>query len=305
MPRLAIDSEYLATRLSQLLDIPSPTGYTDTIVRECCDELRRLGVKFEVTRRGGIRAFIPGKTDKPARAIVSHLDTLGAQVKLVKDNGRLELVSIGNWSARFAEGARVTIFSEKGAFRGTILPLKGVRTHLQRRSRHRAGRLASRRIAHRRDDTVGGGSPSPRHRCRRHRRNRPLARVSRQRLHRFPPSRQQGRRRRDVRGDGRDPQPEGRDDGRYLLRLHHRRGSRQRRRLDPDAGSRLDDHHRQWHDRAWPELRRVRRHHLHGRRDRTLRLSPDQEAVGALPRETTSASRRTSSATTGPTPRPP
>ncbi|SDB53326.1 osmoprotectant NAGGN system M42 family peptidase [Bauldia litoralis] len=124
MPRLAIDSEYLATRLSQLLDIPSPTGYTDTIVRECCDELRRLGVKFEVTRRGGIRAFIPGKTDKPARAIVSHLDTLGAQVKLVKDNGRLELVSIGNWSARFAEGARVTIFSEKGAFRGTILPLK-------------------------------------------------------------------------------------------------------------------------------------------------------------------------------------
>jgi putative aminopeptidase FrvX len=66
MPRLAIDSEYLATRLSQLLDIPSPTGYTDTIVRECCEELRRLGVKFEVTRRGGIRAFMPGKADRPA-----------------------------------------------------------------------------------------------------------------------------------------------------------------------------------------------------------------------------------------------
>jgi peptidase M42 family hydrolase len=124
MPRLAIDSDYLATRLSQLLDIPSPTGYTDTIVRECCDELRRLGVKFEVTRRGGIRAFMPGKSDKPARAIVSHLDTLGAQVKLLKDNGRLELVPIGNWSARFAEGARCTIFSENGTYRGTILPLK-------------------------------------------------------------------------------------------------------------------------------------------------------------------------------------
>jgi len=124
MPRLAIDSDYLANRLSQLLDIPSPTGYTDTIVRECCEELRRLGVTFEVTRRGGIRAFLPGKTSKPARAIVSHLDTLGAQVKLVKDNGRLELVPIGIWSARFAEGARATIFSEKGAFRGSILPLK-------------------------------------------------------------------------------------------------------------------------------------------------------------------------------------
>ena len=124
MPRLAIDSEYMANRLSQLLDVPSPTGYTDTIVRECCGELRRLGVEFEVTRRGGIRALMPGKTDKPARAVVSHLDTLGAQVKLIKDNGRLELVPIGCWSARFAEGARVTIFSEKGTFRGTILPNK-------------------------------------------------------------------------------------------------------------------------------------------------------------------------------------
>ena len=124
MPRLAIDSDYLSARLARLLEIPSPTGYTDTIVRECCDELRRLGISFEVTRRGGIRAFLPGKTDKPARAIVSHLDTLGAQVKRVKENGRLELVPIGTWSARFAEGARVTVFSERGAFRGSILPLK-------------------------------------------------------------------------------------------------------------------------------------------------------------------------------------
>lgn len=124
MPRLAIDSEYLANRLSHLLDIPSPSGYTDTIVRECCEELRRLGVDFEVTRRGGIRAFVPGRSDKPARAIVSHLDTLGAQVKYIKENGRLELVPIGCWSARFAEGARVTIFSENGAFRGTVLPIK-------------------------------------------------------------------------------------------------------------------------------------------------------------------------------------
>ena len=31
---------------------------------------------------------------------------------------------IGHWSSRFAEGARVTLFSEKGSYRGTILPLK-------------------------------------------------------------------------------------------------------------------------------------------------------------------------------------
>jgi peptidase M42 family hydrolase len=122
--RLQIDVEYLAEQLHRLLAIPSPSGYTDNIVRYCTEELQRLGLKPELTRRGAIRAIRPGAHQAAARAIVSHLDTLGAQVKRVKENGRLELVAIGHWSARFAEGARVTLFSEKGSYRGTILPLK-------------------------------------------------------------------------------------------------------------------------------------------------------------------------------------
>jgi peptidase M42 family hydrolase len=56
--------------------------------------------------------------------MVAHLDTLGAMVKRIKENGRLELVPIGTWSARFAEGARCTIFTDQKSYRGTILPLK-------------------------------------------------------------------------------------------------------------------------------------------------------------------------------------
>ena len=119
-----IDLDYLAATLKALLDIPSPTGYTDQIARHVSEQLDELGVHYELTRRGAVRARIPGNQDKPARAIVSHLDTLGAQVKLLKDNGRLEVVPIGHWSARFAEGARVTLFAEVGAYSGTILPLK-------------------------------------------------------------------------------------------------------------------------------------------------------------------------------------
>ncbi|HEX2256857.1 MAG TPA: osmoprotectant NAGGN system M42 family peptidase, partial [Afifellaceae bacterium] len=124
MARLQIDIDYLAAKLAEMLAIPSPTGYTDNVVRACSRELKRLGLEVELTRRGAIRAVYSGAERRPARAIVSHLDTLGAQVKAVKDNGRLELVPIGKWSARFAEGARCTIFSEKGAYRGTIVPLK-------------------------------------------------------------------------------------------------------------------------------------------------------------------------------------
>ncbi len=124
MTLLNIDIAYLTEKLQELLKIPSPTGYTDEIVRHVSKELEALGVFCEITRRGGVRARIDGKSRKPARAFVSHLDTLGALVKSLKDNGRLELVPIGHWSARFAEGARTTIFSENGAYSGTILPLK-------------------------------------------------------------------------------------------------------------------------------------------------------------------------------------
>lgn len=124
MSRLNIDVTYLADVLKRLLETPSPSGYTDTVVRLACDELGKLGVEYELTRRGAIRARLPGAEQKGARAMIAHLDTLGAQVKNLKDNGRLEVVPIGHWSARFAEGSRLTIFTDHGHLRGTCLPLK-------------------------------------------------------------------------------------------------------------------------------------------------------------------------------------
>ncbi|MFP4357702.1 MAG: osmoprotectant NAGGN system M42 family peptidase [Puniceicoccaceae bacterium] len=119
-----IDSDYLREMLLRILRIHSPTGYTDPIVREVCSELDDLGVSFELTRRGAIRSTLPGARGSPDRAIIAHLDTLGAMVAELKDNGRLRMVPVGTWSARFAEGARVSIFTDDTIIRGTILPLK-------------------------------------------------------------------------------------------------------------------------------------------------------------------------------------
>lgn len=122
---MPVDTDYLQDLLGRLLATPSPSGMTDAIVRVVCDELENLGAKYELTRRGAIRVTLRGRRHAPARAIVSHLDTLGAMVKGIRPNGRLEVVPIGFWSSRFAEGARVTVFSDNGVtHRGTILPLK-------------------------------------------------------------------------------------------------------------------------------------------------------------------------------------
>lgn len=120
----SIRRDYLLDTLRRLLETPSPSGMTDAVVHLVCGLLAELGIEPQLTRRGAIRARLRGRSGRPTRAIAAHLDTLGAMVKGLKPNGRLEVVPIGHWSSRFAEGARVTVYSDHANFRGTLLPLK-------------------------------------------------------------------------------------------------------------------------------------------------------------------------------------
>ncbi|WP_151636177.1 osmoprotectant NAGGN system M42 family peptidase [Noviherbaspirillum aerium] len=128
MQKLPIDAAFLKTTLLELLHIPSPAGLTDEIVHYTGAKLDAIGVAYELTRRGTIRAVLrrnmpERRRSSPACAIVSHLDTLGAMVREIKPNGRLLLSPIGTWSSRWAEGGRVTLFTEHGRHRGSVLPL--------------------------------------------------------------------------------------------------------------------------------------------------------------------------------------
>ncbi|HEY0846257.1 MAG TPA: osmoprotectant NAGGN system M42 family peptidase [Noviherbaspirillum sp.] len=128
MEKLRIDADYLKATLLELLSIPSPVGLTDEIVHYTGNRLAAIGVPYELTRRGTIRAILrrnmpERRRSNPACAIVSHLDTLGAMVREIKPNGRLALAPVGTWSSRWAEGGRVTLFTETGRYRATVLPL--------------------------------------------------------------------------------------------------------------------------------------------------------------------------------------
>ena len=124
MKPLSIDEAFMKQTLLELLHIHSPSGYTDQAVHYVGQVLHKLGINYNVTRRGAIRATLPGRQDTCDRAILAHLDTLGAMVRKLKKNGRLAIAPVGTWPSRFAEGARVTVFSEKGSIRGTVMPLK-------------------------------------------------------------------------------------------------------------------------------------------------------------------------------------
>ena len=123
-----IDMAYVQDVLVRMMRTPSPTGRTDQIMQLIGEQLTELGLHFDLTRRGVIVAEYPGESGPagPDRTIVVHGDTIGCMVRQLKENGRLAIVPVGTHSARFAEGARVTIFVddlEQGFYTGTVLPL--------------------------------------------------------------------------------------------------------------------------------------------------------------------------------------
>lgn len=125
MTPVAIDMAYLKKTLIELLNIASPSGYSDQIVHYVGNALKEIGIDSSVTRRGAMRACLQSGSSKMDRAISVHLDTLGAMTRMIKPNGRLAVAPVGHWSSRFAEGSRVTIFKHNGSIaRGTVLPLK-------------------------------------------------------------------------------------------------------------------------------------------------------------------------------------
>lgn len=123
---LPFDETWALDLLLELLRTPSPSGRTDAVMQLVGDVLTDLGLEFSLTRRGSLLAEIPGRSAGIDRALVVHADTIGCMVRALKGNGRLEVVQVGTFSARFAEGARVRILGDDHSrtFTGTIMPLK-------------------------------------------------------------------------------------------------------------------------------------------------------------------------------------
>ncbi|WP_459643867.1 osmoprotectant NAGGN system M42 family peptidase [Kineococcus sp. NUM-3379] len=121
-----VDLEYLQTVLLELLRTPSPSGRTDAIMQYVGERITEMGLPFDLTRRGMLRATLQGGSGVVRRALMVHADTIGCMVKRLQDNGRLEVVPVGSHSARFSEGAHVTIFTDhhERVYTGTVLPLK-------------------------------------------------------------------------------------------------------------------------------------------------------------------------------------
>lgn len=125
LPSVNVDG--MVKFLTELLNIPSPTGDTDRAIGWVDDQFQLRFAKQDVTTqrtpKGLLVARWPGKKSDAPRALTAHVDTLGAMVRQIKRNGRLRMTQLGGWSWTSVEGEGVTIFASNGqTYRGTILP---------------------------------------------------------------------------------------------------------------------------------------------------------------------------------------
>lgn len=132
MPRFEIDRDYLTRVLVDLLNTPSPTGYTDWGISFVQNELDSLGIPSTITRKGALVATLEGISSNEPRAMTAHIDTLGAMVKAIKSNGRLKLTALNGlvWPTVESEGVWVQTRSGR-QIRGSVVLANGA-AHVNR-----------------------------------------------------------------------------------------------------------------------------------------------------------------------------
>ncbi|RXT13617.1 M42 family metallopeptidase [Ammoniphilus sp. CFH 90114] len=114
--------DYIVEQLVTILNIPSPSGNTEQVIRYIEQELTQLGVPHVRNHKGGVIATLEGKKDRPARMLTAHVDTLGAMVKEIHANGTLRLTSIGGFRWHSVKGEYCWIETAEGkVYTGTIL----------------------------------------------------------------------------------------------------------------------------------------------------------------------------------------
>ncbi len=118
-----IKTDEMISFLCELLNTPSPTGFTEKAIDLCEQTLADIPkISIQRTNKGALVATIPGETTGPWRALTAHVDTLGAMVKAIKSNGRLMLSKLGGFAWNTVEGEGMTVFTRSGeSVRGSLL----------------------------------------------------------------------------------------------------------------------------------------------------------------------------------------
>ena len=112
--------DFIAEQLKTLTAIPIPSGYTKNATDYLMKLLQDMGYEPKLSRKGNVFVTIGGEGEP--LVLAAHVDTLGAMVRSIKDNGRLRPTTLGGHVWSTADGENCTIHTRDGkVYTGVVL----------------------------------------------------------------------------------------------------------------------------------------------------------------------------------------
>ncbi|MEG0910150.1 MAG: M42 family metallopeptidase [Ruthenibacterium sp.] len=108
-------------QLETLLQINSPSGFTSEAAAYCMQQFESFGYQPVLTQKGGVLVNLGGTETDNGLVLGAHIDTLGAMVNEIKENGALRISPIGGLQANNIETETVTVHTRSGKiYDGTV-----------------------------------------------------------------------------------------------------------------------------------------------------------------------------------------
>ncbi|MEG1687251.1 MAG: M42 family metallopeptidase [Angelakisella sp.] len=113
-------TDYAVEQIQKLCAIPSPTGFTHDAAKYLVSELQGMGFAPVTTIKGTVKVCLGGTGE--GLVLAAHVDTLGAMVRAIKDNGRLRPTPLGGLNYDTCDGENCTIHTRDGrVYTGVML----------------------------------------------------------------------------------------------------------------------------------------------------------------------------------------
>lgn len=120
----AINADYVKELAQTILSMDSPSGFCHSVMQRIEQECRQYVGDFRRDNKGNGLLHIKGQDNSRTIGVGVHVDTLGAMVRSIDEQGRLHFSAIGGLIWSTADGEYCTIHTREGRqYTGTILSL--------------------------------------------------------------------------------------------------------------------------------------------------------------------------------------
>ena len=128
-------ADLAANKAIELLNVDSPSGFTEKIADKVIDEFTKLGYVCEKSNKGNVLVKVSSPDSSPSNDAIlfeAHGDTLGGMVKQIKSNGRLLVSPIGGLVASNVETENVRVYTRDNKIYEGTFQLANASSHVNR-----------------------------------------------------------------------------------------------------------------------------------------------------------------------------